>query len=246
MKKSFSTIVMCMLCLTLVTSCQKDEEAKKTLAVLSADGVLPEPESCYIGDDTTRIDGYYIVDYIKMYPFKLLQSRSDWGFGYGFVPTNCTDITTPGYTNLSAITAKGQKTANYFIVNTGGADYGQPAELLLIDNSVFEAVECFVTNSTYAYLAIKDGNDGFGAVKQWTANDKFTLTITGYIGEKKTESINFLLADGLEIVNKWQRIDLSPLGNVNKITFQLTSTDNGEYGMNTPSYFCLDRLTIAQ
>jgi hypothetical protein len=55
-----------------------------------------------------------------------------------------------------------------------------------------------------------------------------------------------MLADGMDIINRWQRVDLSPLGNVNKIVFELTSTDNGEYGMNTPSYFCLDRLTIAQ
>ena len=246
MKKFFQLAVLCTMCISLFTSCNKEEEGQKTLAVLSADGFLQEPESFYLSNDTTKIDSYYIIDYIKAYPFKIFQSRTEWGFGHGFVPTNCTDITTPGYTNLSAITAKGQKTASYFIVNTGGSKYGQPAELSLIDNSVFEAVECFVTNSTYAYLAIKDGNDGFGSVKQWTAQDKYTLSINGYLGDKKTGTVTFMLADGMDIINKWQRVDLSPLGNVNKIVFELTSTDNGEYGMNTPSYFCLDRLTIAQ
>ena len=55
-----------------------------------------------------------------------------------------------------------------------------------------------------------------------------------------------MLADGLDIVDSWQRVDLSSLGNIDKIIFELTSTDMGEYGMNTPSYFCLDRLTVAQ
>lgn len=246
MKKLFSLIVLCTMCISIFTSCKKDPEPQKTLSILSADGLLHESETYHISSDTFQVADYYVIDYIKVYPFKMLQSRSAWGFGYGFVYNNLTDVTTPGYTNLSAITGEGQKSANYFTVNTGGTGYGQPAEIMLVDNSVFEAVECFVTNSTYAYLAIKDGNDGFGAVKQWTAQDKYTLIINGYLNDKKTGTVTFMLADGLNIVNSWQRVDLSSLGNVNRITFELTSTDMGDYGMNTPSYFCLDRLTVAQ
>ncbi len=248
MKKIISLVALCTMCATFFTSCDKEQEPQKALSILSADGRLSEPESYFISDDTVKIDdsGYYFIDYIRVYPFKMLQSRSAWGIGYGFTYTNLTDTITPGYTNLSAITGKGQRSANYFTVSTGGSGYGQPAEIMLIDNSVFEAVECFVTNSTYAYHALKYADDGFGAVKQWTAADKYTLHINGYLKDKKTGTVTFMLADGLDIVDSWQRVDLSSLGNIDKIIFELTSTDMGEYGMNTPSYFCLDRLTVAQ
>ena len=39
-------------------------------------------------------------------------------------------------------------------------------------------------------------------------------------------------------------MDLSSLGEVSSIEFVLTSSDNGEWGMNTPTYFCLDGLSI--
>jgi hypothetical protein len=35
-------------------------------------------------------------------------------------------------------------------------------------------------------------------------------------------------------------VDLSSIGAVRTIEFTLSSSDNGDYGMNTPSYFCLD------
>lgn len=214
---------------------------------------LPKADSLYLGTDRSQLDDiyeFYYIDPFEMDPFVLTHSFSDYGFGMGFTYSSLTDITTPGSTNNSAITGEGVYTNAYFTVNTGGEFIGIPSEITFKDGKAYKAKECYVTNSTYAYHAIKDHNDGngqYGMVKEWGEDDWFKLTITGYNGDTETGHIDFLLADGMNIVNTWQKIDLSSLGEVTSISFSLSSTDNDpSWGMNTPSYFCLDQLTVTE
>ena len=214
---------------------------------------LPKADSLYLGTDRSQLDDiyeFYYIDPFVMDPFVLTHSFSDYGFGMGFTYSSLTDITTPGSTNNSAITGEGVYTNAYFTVNTGGEFIGIPSEITFKDGKAYKAKECYVTNSTYAYHAIKDHNDGngqYGMVKEWSEDDWFKLTITGYNGDTETGHIDFLLADGMNIVNTWQKIDLSSLGEVTSISFSLSSTDNDpSWGMNTPSYFCLDQLTVTE
>lgn len=225
-------------------SCQNGEESAKEY-VLQADGLLSAPASVYVGSDTTNLTGYYYFQNIGIGEFILSHSFGAWGFGEGITYTNLSDANTPGYTNMSAITGKGYRSNAYFFANGNG--YDTPAQVSFKDNKMFNAIECYVTNSTYSYLAIRDGNDGIGAVKtDWTQNDRFKLTVTGYDGNKVTGTVTFLLADGKDIVSTWQHLDLRPLGRVGAIRFTLSSTDNGDWGMNTPGYFCFDCLKVSE
>jgi hypothetical protein len=242
MKKVLSFALMALAMGFVFVSCDKEEEESAKSYTLSMS--LSKADSIYLGTDTTVISGYYFRQDISVDPFVLTHSFGAWGFGEGFTYTSGTDKTTPGYTNLSAATGKGVKTNAYFTANTGGIAYGGlAAEISFKDGKAYNAKECYVTNSTYAYLAIKDRNDGNPTpyVKEWTKDDKFTLTITGYNGREKTASIDFVLANGTDIVDTWQQVDLSKLGKVTKIEFATTSTDP-----MTPSYFCLDQLKVTE
>ena len=252
MKKVLSFALMALMVGFVFVSCDKEEEESAKSYTLSMS--LSKADSIYLGTDKSNSYGdptylYYSQD-ITVDPFVLTHSFTDYGFGEGFTYTSCTDKTTPGFMNLSAITGKGVKGNAYFTANAGG--YGIVAEITFKDGKAYNAKECYVTNSTYAYLAIKDQNDGNPTpyVKEWTKDDKFTLTITGYNGKEKTGSVDFLLADGLNIVDSWQQVDLSKLGKVTKIEFSMTSTDASTYGentyMNTPAYFCLDQLKVTE
>ena len=103
----------------------------------------------------------------------------------------------------------------------------------------------YVTNSSYAYNSLT-GGDSFA--KKFGKGDWFLLTITGYdVNEEVTGTKEFYLADLRDaekayIINDWRYVDLSGLGKVKKIKFELSSTDNGDYGMNTPAYFCFDNF----
>jgi len=80
--------------------------------------------------------------------------------------------------------------------------------------------------------------------------DFFLLTIRKYLdGTLSTDSVNFYLADyrfedNTEdyIVKDWTWLDLTSLGNADSLNFSLSSSDVGEFGMNTPAYVCVDQI----
>lgn len=113
----------------------------------------------------------------------------------------------------------------------------------------------WITNSAYAFNSMTYG-DGFA--KQFggpTGNDTdwFKITIRNYYGGVLTgNNVEFYLADYRfsnnaqdYIVDDWQWIDLTSLGNTDSLLFELSSTDNNSFGMNTPGFFCIDDLTAA-
>ncbi|HKL40270.1 MAG TPA: DUF4465 domain-containing protein, partial [Cryomorphaceae bacterium] len=68
-------------------------------------------------------------------------------------------------------------------------------------------------------------------------------------GELTGTEVEFYLADYTfsdnsqdYIVDEWTYVDLTSLGDADSLSFTLTSSDVGEFGMNTPAYFCIDDL----
>ena len=57
-------------------------------------------------------------------------------------------------------------------------------------------------------------------------------------------TVDFDLANGANVVDSWELVDLSTLGTVYGLSFGLSSSDNGDWGMNTPAYFAMDNLDI--
>jgi Domain of unknown function (DUF4465) len=166
----------------------------------------------------------------------------------GWSVSSTTDTTTAGFTNqYSAITGSGA---------VGSATYGvafdfNPSDSYVNLASGYNPVSAQITNTTYAYLSMKNG-DQFA--KKFGAGDDFLLTITGYkglngIGPTVGSSVNFYLANFLGsnayIVNTWQTVNLTSLAGSKSLGFALSSTDNGPFGMNTPAYFALDNLDLA-
>ena len=99
----------------------------------------------------------------------------------------------------------------------------------------------YVNNNVYALNSMTKGDaiagDPFGA------EDYFTLTITGSLeGKAVNAKVDFDLARGTNIVTDWTYVDLSALGKVDEISFTMTGSRTGDYGLNTPTYFCIDNL----
>ena len=111
----------------------------------------------------------------------------------------------------------------------------------------------YVTNAAINYISMKYG-DSYGKKfggENGTDPDFLKLTAVGKNGDTETGSVGFYLADYRSdyscddyIVTDWSWMDLSSLGEVSSIEFSLSSSDNGDYGMNTPTYFCLDGLSV--
>ena len=170
----------------------------------------------------------------------------EWYSWSGFAVSNKTDGNTPGYGNqYSAITGKGVSgSANYAVA------YPNPVSTIAFKDTIVSGV--YVTNSTYAYLSMKNGDSyakKFGG-ETGTDPDWFLLTIEGFdSSNKSTGKVYFNLADFAYsissndyIVNTWRWVNLKSLGRISKLEFSLRSSDNGSWGMNTPGYFCIDNL----
>ncbi|WP_455592945.1 DUF4465 domain-containing protein [Bacteroides sp.] len=217
--------------------------------VVSFENKLTEAESEFTTTDGTPVGeyGYYQSRFTDRYAvLSFSHYYSGYGFGGGFTYTNKTDVTSSGYKNISAITGKGKYGKVYLT-----ASIGNPATITNMNTEQYAFKGTWVTNTTYAYLAIKDGNDGFGSVRKFKDGDWFKLTAVGYgIDNQKIGSVDFYLADfrdgKTKIVNDWEWLDLGTLSTASYITFEMSSTDNNSFGMVTPSYFCLDGITLTE
>ncbi|MGB6036502.1 MAG: DUF4465 domain-containing protein, partial [Cryomorphaceae bacterium] len=162
----------------------------------------------------------------------------------GWAITNKSDNTTPGFTNqYSAITGQGLNSDTY------ATGYVSGESVVHLENGASQE-GVYITNSTYAYFSMLDGDSFSKKFGGLTGNDPdfFLLTIAAYEeGEPTGAEVEFYLADFTfsdnsqdYIVDEWTYVDLSTLGAADSLSFTLTSSDVGEFGMNTPAYFCID------
>lgn len=179
-------------------------------------------------------------------------------YGYmasGFAYSNQEDSTTAG-SGFSSF-AYGTTMGNNYAIGKNGS-----AISLTGTTSGTTLTGVYVTNSTYAGISMRDGDyfgkvfgdslsaAGHGSVNDGTnGEDWFLLTIKGFLnGNATANNVEFYLADYRfsnnaqdYIVNTWEWVDLSPLGNVDSIVFSLSSSDTtGGFGMNTPNFFAFD------
>ncbi len=174
-----------------------------------------------------------------------------WG-GYwssGFAYSNMTDSVTSGFTNsYSAKTAKGYNGTSQYLVANGSSNYVQ----LINGGKGGFAAGFYVTNATYTYNSMRDGDAFAKKFGGTTGNDQdwLKLVVRGYNkGVHKLDSVEVYLADFRfadnskdYILKSWQWVNLMPLGKVDSLDFSLSSSDMGPWGMNTPAFFCMDNF----
>ncbi|MBN2063543.1 MAG: DUF4465 domain-containing protein, partial [Sedimentisphaerales bacterium] len=186
---------------------------------------------------------------VAYYPHTTAYDGAVWN---GYVYSNRTDMTTPGFENqYSAYIAGGEN-------NTSGNQYAiyycfSGANIILDQESSVSGM--WVTNTTYAYLTMLAG-DAYGICTPFGGNDgndqdwfKFTATGITADGSYVEKAVDFYLADFRSddntedyIVDSWTWLDLSSLGAIKEIEFSFASSDTGDWGINTPTYFAFDNF----
>src|ERR1700756_2206973 len=110
----------------------------------------------------------------------------------------------------------------------------------------------YICNSTYAYKSMKNG-DSYEPAFTAHNQDWFKLTAKKYFGGVLTnDSVEVYLADFRYadttqnyILKTWMWVGFSAIGNVDSLSFSLSSSQNGMYGMNTPAFFCIDNVPLS-
>ena len=125
----------------------------------------------------------------------------------------------------------------------------QNTYLLNPDPNQQQIVGFYISNTTFAYNSMALG-DNFA--KKFIAEDKdsFVLDIRSYLNQTLVGETQVVLADFRSedntknfILDSWQWV---PMTNqmVDSIHFTLSSSDVGDFGINTPLYFALDNIEI--
>jgi hypothetical protein len=106
---------------------------------------------------------------------------------------------------------------------------------------------CYISNTTYAYNSMKLGDQ---IAKKFESNDSFALIVDFYLSGKEVGSQKVWLADFRSassedhfILDSWQWVAFQ-FSNADSIVFHFESSDIGDLGINTPTYFCLDEIQL--
>ena len=119
--------------------------------------------------------------------------------------------------------------------------------------SEFSPNGIYITNATFTYFSMLEGDafaKKFGGASG-TDPDFLLLTIKGLNKEGQQDSVDFYLADYRfedsnqdYIIDEWTFVDLTKFAAYENLQFQITSSDVGQFGINTPQYFCIDNVVF--
>ena len=147
-------------------------------------------------------------------------------------------------------TGGGHNGSNNFAVHYGYADnsgYGLTEAslptLTFADGTARVIDHMYVNNTDYALNCYIDGN---GLTAKIGDDDWVKLVATGYnaAGEKTGTASIYLCNGPKNIMMDWTKWDLSGLGKVLKVTFNVTGSSDNGYGFSQPAYFAYDDVAV--
>lgn len=108
----------------------------------------------------------------------------------------------------------------------------------------------YINNTAWVKDAIVNGDHFSTAPDYFVQGDSAAIWFYGMNTQGDTlYTHHILIADyrsAVEaehyVLDTWQWVDLSSFGTVNKVNLEMTSTKGSEWGINTPSYVCLDNI----
>ena len=214
-------------------ACQPNYDVEdKTVATFEEAAISPAAPQSYLAftTDTTAL--------LASGNYELSQTVAYGGtYVTGAVVTNITDSTFKDYKDAYKSIAGGAKGGKNYVVWYEDGFSGNAIKL----KEAATVAGMYVCNNVYAYNSITKGDaiagDPFGD------DDWFMLSIGGMLdGKMVNTQVDFYLAKGKNVVTDWTYVDLSQLGKVDAIFFTLSGSKTGDWGLNTPTYFCIDNL----
>lgn len=116
------------------------------------------------------------------------------------------------------------------------------------EGKYFKPQSVMVNNTSWVYYSLLNGS---AFSKKFGLGDSLYLVAHGVHPDGSESEVKFPLAlitsndVASGIVTKWTEFNLAALGVCQGMYFTMESTDSDPvYGMNTPAYFCMDRLIV--
>ncbi len=254
MKKRYTSVYAFFLPAVILLSACGDNKSDEPLpeqpetVTISLTGLTFNSDNVWVDNETDKR--------VTIEDFVFSHSLSEWDTVEGFTPACQSGIGEANYTDpYRLITGEGPKgEGSPYLVGFWSSREGETfaersCTVTRTDGKSFSPDHCLITNTTYAYSAMEKGND---FTSPFSNGDWFKLTAHGIQSDGTEKTADFFLAyctskKAVEgIVDHWTYFDLTPLGEVREIYFTLSSSDTGQWGMNTPAYFALGEFTIQQ
>ena len=146
-------------------------------------------------------------------------------------------------------TGGGHNGSNNFAVHFGYKDNSGYTDSQILpsfafgDGSEHVIDHMYVNNICYALNCYLNGN---GLTAKIGDDDWVKLTATGYDAKgTKTGDASIYLCNGPKnIITDWTKFDLSGLGKVQKVEFNITGSSDNGYGFSQPAYFAYDDVAV--
>jgi hypothetical protein len=244
MKRSLIVVAISFSLGMAVSSCKKDDDKKEQKTVVDAvtfeDFNLGE-EGYYNGSD--GLGGFTLGNLIFKNTY-----NAEWGSWSGFAVSDRSDTITPDFSNqYSSIAGSGAgPSLKYAVLYSYSEDTIVLIKPALITNLA-------VSNTTYAYYSMKNGNQFSKKFGGESGNDPdwFALHISAVDSTGLRRDFNAIpLADFTYddhsqdyISNKWEYYNLEAAGYIKYLIFSFSSSDTSSYGINTPTYVCIDNIS---
>ena len=177
-----------------------------------------------------------------------------WGGGHAISNYASTDYVTNGtYENQLTVYgeegAGGHNGSSNFCMHFGyidGSPWNETENLpaLSFGDDVPRVIDhMYVNNSTYAINCYMNGN---GLTANIGPSDWVKLLATGYdANDNETGTLEFYMVNGPNhIITEWTKWDLSGLGKVLRVEFNITGSSDNGYGYSQPAYFAYDDVAV--
>lgn len=228
--------------------CSDDDDVKNEI-IIDFENLLNEENDQFIANGTPNNQSFQETEFND--PQNLISFKhyyADWGGGYSFAGFTYMNLTDNQTSNSPAPISGKAKIGNVYIaVDSSDGEYGTPAILTIKDNK-YKVKGTWITNSTYAYNGMVQGDNIANAFK---AGNWYKVIATGYDETgNETGKTEILLADyktdNDKPIKEWIWFDLSALQNAIKVKFIPDCNDKTNGYMNTAAYFCLDGITLIE
>lgn len=251
--KLYIKSTLCLLLATLVfVSCDKNDDDNNIVTLYLNQTQIPYDTNGLWSDAMT--EGSHVLSQGIVFSHEAIPAWSTWN---GFVASRNSDNADYSANfawlehQYTAITGGGMSgTGTPYMIAYWNSSEGENVDLATASCAItykstgntFIPQSLYATNTSYAYYSMVNGSD-FN--KKFEDDDYFHLLIYGVKADgTKTGPITYPLADGSTPTDSWQYVNLEELGEVSGIYFQMDSSDKGIFGINTPTYFAIDRLMI--
>ena len=265
MKRFFSVLAVAAAVIATV-GCSKDEEPKMNSVVVDFEGAewntinATTLGKCYSAEIMT--EDYAFPSNPASLSVDVVFS-SEYGYSYyagGFTVSsyNTADLATYGsydkdlylYNPRSQNPTKGggHNGSNNSLVAYGfvgslvpEAAVGQP--ILYFTDGVARTIKgCYIASTSYFVNVAKNGNS---FAEPLGDNDEVKIIAKGYDKSgHETGVVERTFARKGSLIEQWTAWDLSALGEVVEVRFDIWGGPETDYGMTTPKYFAIDDITI--